>query len=342
MKIMKLFGALLVLVIALAGCSAQDQIVIYSNSLSDGRGEWLTDKAAEEGFNIKLVDLGAGDIYNRLLAEANAPIADIVFGLDDMMFQELNNEDLLYKYSPEWTSEIDQGLIDVTDGYYAPTVEQRIVMVYNPEYYTPETAPQSWQDLSTNPEFADKYFAPDSTGGGTKQKVFITILNQYQDPNGDLGISDEGWDMVAQYLSNSYQTPSSEDQWQNFKDGVTPIGYTFSSGIQGYEETYDIQIEPVNPPEGVISMNEQIGIVNKGDKDYSQEEEFVEWFGSAEVQGEWAQEFNSMPLNQSANESETEAIKEISDKTTPMEIDWSFVNDNLDAWMEKIELEIIE
>ena len=32
--------------------SSDDKIVIYSNSVSNGRGDWLKEKAAENGFNI--------------------------------------------------------------------------------------------------------------------------------------------------------------------------------------------------------------------------------------------------------------------------------------------------
>ncbi|HET1620163.1 TPA: iron ABC transporter substrate-binding protein, partial [Streptococcus pneumoniae] len=33
------------------------ELVIYSNSVSNGRGDWLTAKAKEAGFNIKMVDI---------------------------------------------------------------------------------------------------------------------------------------------------------------------------------------------------------------------------------------------------------------------------------------------
>lgn len=46
---------------------------IYSNSVSDGRGDWLVERAAQDGFSIQYLDAGAGDVRNRLIAEKNSP-----------------------------------------------------------------------------------------------------------------------------------------------------------------------------------------------------------------------------------------------------------------------------
>ena len=43
--------------------------IVYTNSGSDGRGDWLKERAAQDGFSIEYVQLGAGDLANRLVAE---------------------------------------------------------------------------------------------------------------------------------------------------------------------------------------------------------------------------------------------------------------------------------
>ena len=62
------------------------RINVYSNSFSDGRAEWLTDRAAQDGFRIQTLSAGAADTQNRLIAEKNAPVADIVFGLNAIIW----------------------------------------------------------------------------------------------------------------------------------------------------------------------------------------------------------------------------------------------------------------
>ena len=55
---------------------------IYTNSDTDGRDEWLVERAAQDGFKVQVVGAGAADTQNRLLAEKASPIADVVFGLN--------------------------------------------------------------------------------------------------------------------------------------------------------------------------------------------------------------------------------------------------------------------
>ena len=57
------------------------ELVIYSNSVSNGRGDWLTAKAKEAGFNIKMVDIPGAQLADRVIAEKNNAVADMVFGI---------------------------------------------------------------------------------------------------------------------------------------------------------------------------------------------------------------------------------------------------------------------
>ncbi|SDI65045.1 extracellular solute-binding protein [Dolosicoccus paucivorans] len=316
------------------------ELLVYSNSLTDERKEWLTQKSSEAGFNLTYVDAGGGDLFNRLLAEKSAPQADVVFGLDESMFMELQDNDLLVAYEPTWADKVDEAA-KVGDGYFFPIVEQRIFMTYNPEFITEEEAPKNWQDLAATEDFHGKYNVPANFQGGTSQKALLSILLQYVEEAGELGISDEGWQQAEAYLENGYQTPESENQHANFKDGKVPLSFIYSSGVPLNEEEFEMTIQPINPEQGVVTMREQVGIINKGDEDYSVAQEFVDWFGSGEVQGEWAAEFGSLPLNEEAFDKVQPRLKEIAEQTTPMDIDWDFVREHLSEWIEKAELELM-
>ena len=73
---------------------SDETLVIYTNSGSDGRGDWLTEKADESGFSIKIVEGGGGEIVNRLIAEKNNPLADIVYGPAEADFNRLKDEEV--------------------------------------------------------------------------------------------------------------------------------------------------------------------------------------------------------------------------------------------------------
>ena len=321
---------------------AQDgeTVLIYSNSLSDERNPWIEERASEAGFDVQFVEGGSGDILNRMLAEKDAAQADVVFGMDEGSFMQLVDEDLLVTHVPAWSGEIPAEA-QIGDDYYYPLVEQRIFLYFNPEHISAEEAPANWEDLANNEAFAQQYRVPHELGGGTNQKSVLSILLQHQDPEGEMGISDEGWANVEAYLANGYLPAENEDTQQLFADGTMPINFYFSSGIPSVEEEYGFKVEPIDPEYGVITMREQIGVVNKGeDQDYEAAKAFVDWFGSAEVQGEWAETFGSIPVNQGAAEQMLPRVAELVEATTPMEVDWNFVRENIAGWLEKIELEL--
>ncbi|MGE8205456.1 extracellular solute-binding protein [Heyndrickxia sp. NPDC080065] len=345
----------IVLSIALAACgngsgntgagdkAAKDKsLVIYSNSVSDGRGDWLTKKAAEAGFNIKMVEAGGGDLLNRLIAEKNNPIADVVFGLNQMNFETLKTDNLLVPYQPKWINEIPKASRQ-SDNFYNPLVEQRIIMIYNKDVYTPETAPKDWTDLIENKNFAGKYNVPTNLGGATNRAVVYGFLMRNLDPKGDLGVSDKGWEMIKSFFDNGYKTPEGEDSFKNLVSGKVPISFTYSSGLPGYEEQYGFKAGIVSPEIGVPTTVEQVGIINKGKKqDTSVAKEFVDWFGSAEVQGEWAKQFGTLPVNEKAFEQASDQMKSISTNTKVQNMDYTFISKHIDEWVEKIELNIFK
>lgn len=320
---------------------ATQQLVVYSNSLSQGRSEWLEEQAAEAGFELSFIDGGGGEIFNRLLAEQGSPQADITYGMDEGMFLNLANEDILVEYTPEWAADIPaQYLVD--SGLYHPLVEQRIFMTYNAEYISEDEAPKNWQDLASNPDFEGKYRVPADLGGGTNQKAAMSILLQYQDENGDLGIADEGWEELSKWFENGYVPQEGESTDELFAEGSLPINFVYSSGVPAAEDEFGYTATPIDPEMGVFSMAEQIGIVNKGeDHDYTAAQDFVDWFGSAEIQGEWAAEFGTFPVHPDAQPHASERINEIMASTHVMEVDWDFINEYLDLWVEKVELEIL-
>ncbi|MBD1381813.1 extracellular solute-binding protein [Metabacillus arenae] len=315
-------------------------LVVYSNSLSNGRGDWLKEKAAEAGFELELVEAGGGDLFNRLVSEKNNPLADVVFGLTQMDFESLKANDLLIPFKPTWMNEIPEGASE-KDNFYHPLVEQRIIMLYNKDVYTKETAPKDWTDLIENEKFKGKYHVPGDLGGATNRAVVYGMLMRHVDKNGDLGISEEGWKDIKTFFNNGYKAPEGEDVNANLASGKVPISFTFSSGLPGIEKEFGFEAGVVSPPIGVPTIVEQVGIINKGkDQDTAAAEDFINWFGSAEVQGAWAEQFGSLPVNTKAVEKATDRMKQIGEITTVQELDYTFISEHIDDWVEKIELEI--
>lgn len=317
-----------------------EKLTVYTNANSDGRGDWLVAKAKEAGFEIEIVGAGGAALANRLIAEKNNPVADVVFGLNNMFYENLKKEKVLIKHIPAWAKEIEANLND-TEGYYHGLVKQAILLGYNPQQFTAATAPKDWTDLYNNPAFKGKYETPSLLGQITPQLVVAGILTRYKDEKGELGISKQGWDEIKKLYDNGVKAVDGEDYYAKLANGKVPLGTLVSGTLAAKEKQYGVKAGIVSPSIGVPMIVEHVAIVN-GTKKLETAKRFVEWMGTAEVQGAFAAQFNAMPANTKAAEKANESVKALYASLKAQPLDWTFVANNIGKWVEKIELQIMK
>lgn len=317
-----------------------DKIIVYSNAVSDGRGDYFKEKAKEAGFDIEVVDLGGTDLFNRLVAEKNAPIADIIFGLNEMNFNKLANEDLLEVYKPNWLDKVADGIKINEEGLYSPMDIARVFPIYNKEFVKEEDLPKDWSDFYNDEKYKSLYRVQNGLKGATDTAAMYIHLINYRDDSQELGVSDQSWDAMSKWIENGYQTPEGEDWIQNFVDGKVPYAYTYMAKPAEIEKEYGVEIGIINPESGAIQTVEQIGIVKDGE-DNKKEQEFVDWMGSTDVMKGYAEKHSQMPVNKEAQDSAPEGLKRVMKETKPADIDFDFVGEYLDEWVEYVELNIL-
>lgn len=322
-----------------AKTTGSKSLVIYTNSNSDGRGEWWEEQAKAAGFDITIVGAGGADATNRLISEKTNPTADLVFGLNSMLYEQLKAEEVLDKYIPVWSSEVEAGTSD-PDGYYHSIVKQALLLVYSDTKFDATSAPTDYSDLWTNSAFHGKYEVPTQLAQITPRIILSSILVRHQDPNGELGISAKGWEELSAFLKNGVPAVEGEDFYTNLAAGKVDIGTAVSGTLKAKQEQHKVTVGIVAPEIGTPTIIEQIALV-KGSKNTETAKEFIDWFGSAEVQGAFSAKFNSMPTNKKAAEEASEEVKALYSKITTQDLDWGYISDHIDEWMEKVELELL-
>ena len=322
-----------------SGPPAGETLIVYTNSNGEGRGEWLTQKAAAAGFKIEIVGAGGADATNKLIAEKNNPIADVAFGLNNMYFEQIKAAGAITPYTPSWSGEVDTAKGDQGENKaYWPLVQQAILLGYNTGKFSKDEAPKDWTDLWTQDKFKSRYERVTGLNTATAQLVFASILTRYKDDAGELGISDEGWKQIEGYFQNGTPAVAKTDLFARIAAGDTDMGQMPSSIIAEREKSFNVDVETVLPSVGVPLAVEQVALVRGTDK---QDEalKFIDWFGSAQTQGDWAQQFNSMPVNEAAAAKAKPEVVDFFNTLKPQDIDWNFVQANIGGWVEKIELE---
>lgn len=312
-----------------------EPLVIYSNSVSDGRGDWLAEKAKEAGFELEFVDLGGGDIQDRLVAEQANPIADVTFGLNNVFFENIKSAGVLEPYTPAWSDKVEPGIGD--DEQYWPIVREPIMLVYNDGAFSEAEAPQDWPDLWEEDKFHGRYETPTSLGGATTQMVLSGILSRYLDESGDLGVSDEGWAAVEAYFENGNPAVQGTDLYARMANGQVDAGQMWLAGKASREEEYGLETSAAHPEIGVPMATQHIAKVKGSDNPKA--EEFIDWFGSAEIQAAWSNEFFTAPTNKDALANADQDAVQQTDSFKAQDIDWETVAARLPEWIEKIELQ---
>jgi len=310
-------------------------IVIYSNSFTDERLEWLTERAAVDGFVIQGVPAGGGATADRLIAEKYNPIADVVFGLNIFLWQSLIENDVLVKYVPAWAGEIPEGLNNA-DGYYHALVIQAILLAYDKDQVS--NPPGDWLDLWTDPQYLGRYQFEAALTGGTTRMVIAGILGRFTDPSGYLGVSAEGWNHIEQYYARGYANLEGVDLYAQMADPEVPVamGQIWHAGIPLREEEYGINSGWAVPSVGVPFVVEGIAEV-KGASNPEEARRFIEWFGTAQIQIEWQKRFDSLPANKYATNDLDDFQTTIS-ALKIQDVDWGYVAEHIDAWAEHIML----
>ena len=311
------------------------ELVIYTNSGSDGRDEWLVEKAAEAGYKVQVMPLPASDLTNRLIAEKNNAVADVIIGLNNIEYEKLKAEDILMSWEPDWVDGVDDSLID-KDGYYYPISTTPLLLIYNNEMDNP---PKDWTDL-VKPEYKGLYQLR-KLGGGTPNTIFASIISRYQDPDGDLGISDEGWKFAKKYFGNSHLIADGEDAIGSVIDGSLPMSMHWASGVIAEQRERDYEFGIMTPDVGEPFVVESTAIV-KTTKHPELAVDFLNWFGSSEIQLAWSDAWGTIPAQEDAIEKVDDDIQEMVKKLEPQKLDWEFIAENIDDWVEKAELEYVQ
>jgi iron(III) transport system substrate-binding protein len=315
-------------------------LIVYTNSNSDGRGEWVTAEAKAAGLDIEIVGLGGADLANRIVAEKNNPVGDVVFGLNNMFFETLKAEEAVTGYEPAWAAEVDQEAGDPVDGVFWPLVEQAIVTVYDTNKIPTADAPTELADLWEDAAYDGRYEVNTALGQATPQLVLAGLLAPYLDDDGDLGVSDKGWEQVEGYFAHGSPAEEGTDLYARMARGDVDFGVLPSSGITSRDAEYGTRTGVISPKDGVPYVTEQIAVI-AGTPRQDAAEEFIDWFGSAETQGAFAAEFASYPVNEKARAEALPEVVELIESLPKQDIDYALTRENIGSWVEKTELEYL-
>ncbi len=336
---------LLVVVVVFAGSNFNDkgenssnEVVVYSPHGGDERGEYLVKKAKEEiGLDVKFVSAGGSALAERLLNEKENPQADVTMALNQIFLYNLKDNDVLEEYTPSWAGELSESYYD--EGYFYGFGRTPEVIAYNVDWFEDNDIdpPTSWLDL-TKDEYKGLYTIGPLENQTTRMYLAGLLWRFYDEETGD--VTQEGWDFMKKLYENAYSVENIN--WEDVKE-KTPIAIDWYGNIKKQAENYGLNLEYVNDEDGNIISVESLALI-KGAKNSENGKKFIDWFGSAEVQADYAKQFfyfGQVPLNSKALSLCDSEIQDASAMFKDQDVDNRKIADKLDEWIKKIELEIM-
>jgi iron(III) transport system substrate-binding protein len=323
-KLVSLFLTLaMVLSLCAFSASAEDYsgytIRIYSNSNSPERTTWLIDQAKKAGFTISIDDntVISGDTEAVQAADEKKD-GDLIFGLNETRWSQLikgNYANLkVADWTPSWADKVGDFKYD---GKAYGIVIQNVLMLYrNDELGTngEKLHFAHWADIVNS---GYKWYRQGKVGGTTNANINSAMLYPFVDPESPAGgITVDGWKTLWNYCANGNFTGDKYGLEPLIK-GQVQVSTFYSSSLYGQIEAAEEAgietalhgtLQPENwalveIDDGTYYIAEYIGILDREGRTEEQTkavEAFAEWFGSAEIQAAWSEEFDSYPCNQDA------------------------------------------
>ncbi|MCZ7643815.1 MAG: extracellular solute-binding protein [Planctomycetota bacterium] len=158
-----------------AAFSGEDAVVVYSPHGEElERDMKARFEAAHPGIEVKILDLPAAQILERLRAEQDRPAADVWWGGVAADFQRAEHEGLLAPHRPAWHTALPPGGFS-PNGFWHALYRTPAVLMYNRNKLKREEVPATWDALLL-PEWHGKIVIRDVRPSGTMKTIFSSIV----------------------------------------------------------------------------------------------------------------------------------------------------------------------
>src|SRR5881396_2467498 len=126
--------------------------------------------------DVRWLDMGSQEVYDRLRSERANPQADVWFGGPATIFARGARDSLLESFRPTWVEALEPHGRGPGDLYFA-AYDTPAVIVYAEQAVKPDEAPRDW-DALLDPRWKGKILIRDPLASGTMRAVWGMIIER--------------------------------------------------------------------------------------------------------------------------------------------------------------------
>ncbi len=321
----------------LAACSSDNKrtLTVYSphgkEMLSAFEKQF---ESAHPEVDVRWLDMGSQDAYDRIRTERSNPQADIWWGAPLTTFAKAEAEGLLESYTPSWTNNVAAEYRSARHFWYGTFATPEVIM-YNNRLLKPEEAPKDWDEL-LDPKWKGKIVIRYPLASGTMRIIFSALIERELGRTGNV---DSGFEWLRKLDANT-KTYAADPTQLYLKiareEGVVTLwnlpDVMIQTKMNGYPFGYEI------PRSGTPMITDCIAIV-RGTKHRKDAELFYEFVTSKQALLHQAAEYFRIPTRSDIpKEDLPEWVRSL--QIIPMNIDWASLEANEKAWMKRWDDEV--
>jgi len=321
---------LLLAVLLLAACGdGRTPLVVYSPHGGDLLA--LMEKAFEAKnpeVDVRWLDMGSQDVYDRVRSEAANPQADVWYGGPQTIFSRGAKEGLLAPYRPQWADAVPAESCGPQDLYFA-SYRTAPVLVYNARAVPADQAPRDWDDLLA-PRWKGKILIRDPLASGTMRTVFGMMLARSIT---ETGSPERGWEWLRRLDAQTkeyLQQPALMIEKLNRQEGLVTI-WELTDLL--WQRKRGSPLDFRFPASGAPVIDDSIGLV-KGGPHADVAKRFIEFVGSVEGQELAAREAFRLPARTDIPPTQLpDWAQSVLRDWKPAQVDWSLIEQHGQEWM---------
>src|SRR5213594_708667 len=228
--------------------------------------------------DVRWLDMGSQEVYDRLRSERANPPADVWFGGPSTIFARGAHDSLLAPFRPSWAGAIGPHGRGPGDLYFA-AYETPAVIVYAEQAVPAAEAPQDWDEL-LQPRWRGKVLIRDPLASGTMRAVWGMIIERGLKQTGDTAAGFQWLRRLDAQTKEYVLNGPLLDQKLVRQEGLV-TAWDLPDILLNRRD--GLQLGYVFPKSGTPVIEDAIGVV-RGARHRAQADAFVEYVGSVEAQ----------------------------------------------------------
>ena len=259
-----------VLAISASMAAAEGNVTVYTAVPQNFIDALVPMFEEDTGISVEIIKAGSGELLNRMTAEADSPMADVLWSVDGTVIDF--NPTLFEAYVAAGSDLLADGMKQ--SDMWTPFTAVVMALIVNEGQLDGKPVPDSWAALA-DPMYDDMISSARAEASGSAYIQLATVLQAFES-------EEAGWEIYEGLLSNFVLSDSSGAVPRFVNDGELAIGVTLEDAALRYVEGGG-PVQIVYPAEGTAIAPDAMALV-AGAPNADNAKAFLDFMLSADAQ----------------------------------------------------------